>query len=140
MSYLDTKQALIQQLINAAIVPTADIAFENKKFDPAGKSLWLAAYFIPASSETTGKTIGSSDEERGIFQVSVFVNLNAPDYDNAQLATIDAIRLAFPYTGQTSYNGQQVDILESTVNNGVESDAWFQRDISINYLTYSSRV
>jgi len=138
MSYLKTKQALIQQL--KTVVSVDDVAFENKKFNPANKSLWYAAYFIPASTEIMGKTIASSDEQRGIFQVSVFVAINDGDYDTAQLQAIDDVLTGFLYNTSIVYNGQQVDILSSTVNNGTESEAWFQRDISINYLTFSARV
>ena len=49
MSYLKTKQACITHLVNnlPSGVTDTDIAFENKKFNPANKPLWLAAYFIP---------------------------------------------------------------------------------------------
>jgi hypothetical protein len=142
MSYLKTKQALITQLLATPItgITGADIAFENNDFNPTGKSLWLACYFIPATSETLGKTTASSDEQRGIFQVSVFVALNSENYDNAQLTAIDEILSGFLYNTNIVYNGQKVDILTSEVNNGSESEAWFQRDISINYLTFSERV
>ena len=143
MSYLDTKQALIQQLYTAKIntedVLVSDIAFENKKLDPKNKKLWFAAYFIPATSETLGKTVGSGNQQRGIFQVSVFIPLNQTSYDNAQLSAIDNILSVFKYNTETVYNTQTVSILDSTVNNGVETESWFQRDISINYLTFSTR-
>ena len=86
-----------------------------------------------------GKTSTSSDEQRGVFQVSVFTSLNNNDYDNVQLQTIDSILSAFQYNSQTVYNTQTVDILESTVNNGTENESWFKRDVSINYLTFSTR-
>ena len=142
MSYLKTKQALITELLATPItgITGADIAFENNDFNPTGKSLWLACYFIPATSETLGKTTASSDEQRGIFQVSVFVALNSVNYDNAQLTAIDEILSGFLYNTNIVYNGQKVDILTSEVNNGSESEAWYQRDISINYLTFSERV
>jgi len=141
MSYFKTKQALITQLLGASIpnITSSDIAFENKDFDPANKSLWLACYFIPATADSMGKTSASSDEQRGVFQVSVFTSLNNNDYDNAQLQTIDSILSAFQYNSGTVYNNQKVDILESTVNNGTENESWFKRDISVNYLTYSTR-
>jgi len=141
MSYFKTKQALITQLLGASIpnITSSDIAFENKDFDPANKSLWLACYFIPATADSMGKTSASSDEQRGVFQVSVFTSLNNNDYDNAQLQTIDSVLSAFQYNSSTVYNNQKVDILESTVNNGTENESWFKRDISINYLTFSTR-
>ena len=141
MSYYNTKQALITQLLNASIpnITGVDIAFENNDFNPLGKPLWLSCYFIPATSGMMGKSSGSSNEDRGVFQVSVFTALNGDSYDNTQLQTIDSILSAFQYNSSTVYNTQKVDILESTVNNGIENESWFKRDISINYLTFSTR-
>jgi len=141
MSYLNSKQACITHLINnlPSGLTTADIAFENRKFDPSGKDLWLAAYFIPASTEMMGKSATDKDEQRGIFQISVFVSLNSEEFDNAQLTAIDELISAFKYNTQMVYNTQTVQTLESTVNTGSESEAWYQRDISVSYLTFSSR-
>ncbi|HHZ97786.1 MAG TPA: hypothetical protein EYN67_20095 [Flavobacteriales bacterium] len=135
MSYLNTKQAMITHLLSnlPASVTSGDVAFENRKFDPANKDLWLAAYFIPASTEMMGKSATDKDEQRGIFQISVFVSLNSEEFDNAQLTAIDELISAF------KYNTQTVTTLESTVNTGSESEAWYQRDISVSYLTFSSR-
>lgn len=141
MSYLDTKQALITQFLAASVtgLTVNDIAYQNKFFDPANRSLWVALYFIPATSQMMGKSTIDKNEDRGIFQVSVFVSLDNPEYDNAQLTAIDQILTGFQYNSSTVYNGQQVDILDSTVNQGADSESWFQRDISINYLTFSNR-
>ena len=140
MSYFKTKQALLTKLLSVPItgVTADDISFENKTFDPKGRSIWLACYFIPATSESLGKTLDSSDEQRGIFQVSVFVALDDGQYDNLQLQVVD-ILAGFRYSTSTVYNSQQVDILDSTVNNGTENEAYFKRDISINYLAFNKR-
>ncbi len=138
MSYLDTKQAFLTQL--RTVVNVNDLAFENNRFDPKNKSLWFAAYFLPVSSEMMGKTSASGDEQRGIFQVSVFVPVNGFESSNTQLQAIDDVLSGFIYNTSIVYNEQRVDILSSTVNNGTESEAWFQRDISINYLTFTKRV
>ena len=128
MSYFKTKQALLTKLLSVPItgITADDISFENKTFDPKGKSIWLACYFIPATSESLGKTIDSSDEQRGIFQVSVFVAL-------------DAILTEFRYNSVLPFDDIEVYISTSTVNNGIENESWFKRDISINYLTFSNR-
>ena len=138
MSYNNTQKALIQQLLT--IVNPDDVAFENKRYKPDKKQLWYAAWFIPATSEITGKTAQSCDEQRGIFQVSIYIPVNLDDYDNTALEAIDTVLGAFTYNTRTEYNGQKVDILESTVNNGSEFESWYKRDISINYLTFSERV
>lgn len=141
MSYLNISKALTTHLLAnlPAGVTSNDVAFENYKFDPANKSLWLAAYFIPASTVPMGKTDASGDEQRGIFQISVFVALNSPEFDMAQLEAISELTSSFKYNTQMVYNTQTVQALESTVNTGSESEAWYQRDISINYLTFSTR-
>ena len=115
------------------------LTFNGSPIDISNKSLWLACYFIPATTDMMGKSPTSSDEQRGVFQVSVFTSLNGNDYDNAQLQTIDSVLSAFQYNSGTVYNDQKVDILESTVNNGIENESWFKRDISISYLTFSAR-
>ena len=137
MSYFDTRQALIQRLINTSItgITAADISYENSDFDPKGKSKFIAGYFIPATSETTGKEIAAIQERRGIFQVSVYVKLDSGQSDTAQLQMIDDILSGFAYGSAEVYNGQTINILESTVNSGSENEAWFKRDVSITYLT-----
>ncbi len=137
MSYLDTRQALIQKLINTSItgITSNDISYENSGFNPNGKSKFIAGYFIPATSETTGKEIAAIQEKRGIFQVSVYVKLNGGNYDITQLQIVDDILSGFVYGSEAVYNGQTISILESTVNSGSENESWFKRDVSINYLT-----
>ena len=137
MSYFDTRQALIQRLINTSItgITAADISYENSDFDPKGKSKFIAGYFIPATSETTGKELAAIQERRGIFQISVYVKLDSGQSDTAQLQMIDEILSGFAYGSVEVYNGQTINILESTVNSGSENEAWFKRDVSINYLT-----
>jgi len=141
MSQLNTKQAFISHLINN--LPTGvtvnDVAFENKKFNPKGKGLWLAAYYIPATSDMMGKSTTDRDEERGLYQVSVFVPLNSDNYDNVQLQAIDELKSAFSYNTELVYNDQIVSVLDSETNAGVESESWFQRDLTINFLTFTNR-
>ena len=138
MSYLDTRNALVTQLLT--VVSAADLALSNDKFDPAGKSLWYDAFLIPATTDMMGKSIQSGDEQRGIFQVSVFIPINDGNSDMVQLQAIDSVLSGFLYNNRLVYNGQQVDVLSSDVNTGLENESWFKRDISINYLTFSERV
>lgn len=142
MSYLDTKQALIQQLLTAtsALFTVNDVAYENNVFDPSNKTAWLESFFIPATSEATSKDSNTTYDDRGIFQVSVFVKLNSGNYDNNQLQIVDDILRVFKSNSSIVYNNQVVDILDSTVNNGLSSESWFKRDISINYFTFSERI
>jgi hypothetical protein len=137
MSYLDTRQALIQKLVGTSItgITSADISYENSGFNPKGKSKFIAGYFIPATSETTGKELAAIQERRGIFQISVYVKLDGGQSDITQLEIVDSILSGFVYGSEAVYNGQTISILESTVNSGSENESWFKRDVSINYLT-----
>lgn len=137
MSHYDIKQALLQQLLTT--VNADDVGFENNKYTPDGKVLWYTAYYIPTVTEMIGKDGLSSDEQRGVFQVSVFVAANSDNYDNAQLQAIDALLNTFRYNTNIVYNNQSVDILSADVGNGRQSEAWYQRDISINYLAFTQR-
>lgn len=137
MSHYDIKQALLQQLLTA--VSASDVAFENKKFTPSNKNLWYGAYYIPTVTEMMGKDASSKDEQRGIFQISVFINANSDNHDNAQLQSIDTLLNTFRYNTNIVYNTQSVDILSADVSNGRQSEAWYQRDISINYLAFTQR-
>ena len=139
MSYLNTRNALVQKLVDSGIKPFNEISVENDSFDPNDLDSFFACYFIPATTEMLGKDSLSVDQQRGIFQVSVYVKLNSGQYDLLQMNLIDQIISEFSYNSKAVYNTQTVDILESTVNNGTEESAWFKRDISINYLTFSTR-
>jgi len=141
MSQLDTKQAFLSHLLDnlPAGVTSGDVAFENKRFDPSGKDLWLAAYYIPATSDMMGKSANDADEDRGLYQVSVFVPLNSEGYDKVQLQAIDELKSAFRYNTELVYNDQVVSVLDSETNAGVESESWFQRDLTINFLTFTNR-
>ena len=137
MSELNTKQALVQQLLTVA--DSADVAFENKDFDPSGKPFWFACYYRNATEESTGKTLASSDQSFGFFQVTVYTERNLVNYDNLLLEKFDLIKSAFRNTTSVTHSGQKVDILETTSTDARPESGWFKKDLSINYMTFSAR-
>jgi hypothetical protein len=141
MSYLNTRQALVTQFLATSVtgLTVADIATDNEFFDPANKSLWAMLTVIPASSDAQGKGSTDTNEDRGIFQVSLFIPVNTKDRSILSATAVDQVRAGFQFNTATVYNGQQVSIQDITVNQGRVTEAWFQTDISINYLTFSNR-
>ena len=141
MSYLKTRQALVTQFLATTVtgLTVNDIATDNEFFDPANKSLWVNLAVIPASSQSIGKAYTDNNEDRGIFQISVFIPVNAKDRSILSATAVDQIRAGFQFNSESVYNGQAVSMQDTTVNQGRLSEAWFQTDISINYLTFSSR-
>ena len=141
MSYLKTRQALVTQFLATTVtgLTADDIATDNEFFDPVNKSMWVSLAVIPASSQSIGKAYTDNNEDRGIFQVSVFIPVNAKDRSILSATAVDQIRSGFQFNTESVYNGQAVSMQDTTVNQGRLSEAWFQTDISINYLTFSSR-
>ena len=141
MSYLNIKQALVSKLLSATLtgISVDDMAFENHEFKSDNKDIFLSVDFIPVATEITGKTVASTDEVRGVFQIGVFVKLNAGNYDNTQLIAVDEIISEFRYNDQATFDGQVVYVLESTVTDGTTDDTWFKRAVSINFLTFNDR-
>jgi hypothetical protein len=140
MSYLDTRQALVTQFLATAVtgLTVADIGYDSF-FKPANKSLWVMLTVIPASSSAMGKGHTDANEDRGIFQVSVFIPIKTKDKDIVAYTAVDEVLAGFQFNTSAVYNGQDVTILDATVNQARLSEAWFQTDISINYLTFSNR-
>lgn len=137
MSELNTKQALVQQLLTVA--DSSDIAFENKDFNPDGKPFWFACYYRGATEESTGKTLTSSDQAFGFFQVAVYTERNLSNYDNLLLEKVDLIKSAFRNTASVTYSGQRVYILDTSSNDARPENGWFKKDLTINYMTFSAR-
>ena len=132
MNLLDVRNALVQAVIDNTTVP---IAYENSEFDPVGLDAFISTHFMPATSEAMGKLQDSNDDERGVFQISVFVKSNADDYDNQQWAIILGFKSIF--FNSAVIGG--VEIKEVTTNSGYPVESWYKRDISINYIAFTTR-
>ena len=141
MSEYDTLQALRTIYQSSNVVPPGDTSYIDppEAFDPAGKSIWIDEAFMPATSESTGKTKSSSDEDRGVYQIAIYAPLLTRDYGASVSAAVTSIKSAFYYGASEVYNGTKVDILEVTAQGQVEDEAWVRRIISINYLNYITR-
>ena len=139
MSDLNIRNALAETLVSAGI-PLERIAFENTSFDPLGKDYYIAFYFFPNEDRATGKSQTDSVDQDGFVQVSVFVEANRGDYGALYYQTIDTLKSVFLSGTQTSYNGQNVMILDSTNINPTITESWYQGGLTINYQAFKTRV
>jgi hypothetical protein len=134
MSQLEMRDSLLAKVIDVVEGDLClKLAYENKDFDPTGLDAWCSFHFVPATSESTGKSQPSSDEEFGFVQVSVYVKKGT--FDNLHYEVIDALKKVF-YFGVTI---DDVNILDVTSNNGYPLDVWYKRDLSINYSSFQGR-
>lgn len=134
MSYFDTRQGLFKHLIDSAIF--SELFFENSIDEPT-QDLSAVCYFIPATSESVGKSETSADDRRGIFQVSIYSKKG--EFDNDLLVKCDEVSSLFKWGTKISYNGLDIFIQDSTLNEGAEAEGYFRRDLSINYMTLAER-
>ena len=139
---IDTYDALVSKLIAIGVTGidyTNDVAWDNESFDPAGKELWLSAYYMPATFGTDAKD-QAGIAERGIFQVSVNIPVNdRGDGASAKYSRNALIALAEILTGFASgivceYNSVKVQILDSSTPPPLPGGGWWQSVISINYV------
>jgi len=137
---IDTYNALVTKLLSLALtdITTDDIAWDNARFDPAGKSAWLSAYFIPATIGTQAKD-GAGIAERGIFQVTV--NVPSGDsgdltvqYNTSALTIAQEVLKGFASGTVCEYNNEKVQTLDSSLASPVNGGGWYQVPISINYV------
>ena len=133
MSVISLRNSLITGV--KAAIPTIPLAYENKTFDPSGVDVFASLHYIPATVEALGKQKPSRDDVRGIFQVSIFVKLNAIDYDNRQLQIAEDLKQTF-FVGATV---GEAFIESAELGQGTQDEGWFKRDLSINYISYQTR-
>tara|TARA_R110000782_G_scaffold107110_1_gene195494 strand:- start:75 stop:488 length:414 start_codon:yes stop_codon:yes gene_type:complete len=137
MSYIDTRNALFTGALSGLSVP---VAMPNISFNHDNLDAWVALYFIPATSQSLGKTKASGDERRGLMQASVYIKADSVNYDNLQLQIIDQLTSILWNGSVLVSNGQEVHILESTANEGSVNGSYFKRDLTINYLAITQRI
>jgi len=138
MSHINIRNELSTALEGAVSVP---IAYENYEFDSNNNEAFVAQFYLPQTSEGMGKTFASSDDERGAFQISVFIQVNAldgsgePIFDTLQLEIIDDIKTVF-YTN--AFIGEvYIDSVE--VGAGSIENGWYKRDATVNWISYQTR-
>lgn len=74
MSYTTIRRALDTGLNTWASSYVISVAWPNIKFD--GALPYVGVFFLPAETETLGLAVGSADSKQGIYQVSVYTELN----------------------------------------------------------------
>lgn len=142
MSYAVTRNSILTALlsrveqIELVLGYPIGIAHENDSFDPTGYKMWLAYAYTPTTSESMGKIDTDSDDERGFFQVSCYIETGNQTLYNEQLAFFDMLKSEF----KSGSLKNAVIIDSATINGGRTQDNYFVRDMTINYKTFIKRV
>ena len=116
---------------------------ENTNFNPqtdlgTGVEQWAEIFQLPVDNISMMKG-GSpaADENSGIFQVSLFTS-NVNDGSTDLLTLADTVAGTFTH-GTTFSDFEDVQILNTSRNNGRNEGGYFQIDLSINWQSYVDR-
>lgn len=130
-SFVGTLVGIIEQY-NTDNSANVGFTFDNDAaFEPSEFEQWVMGSLIIGQNSPLAKD-RLIDEDLGIYQASVFVKNQSEQMDRTQLKLIDAIKSGFRNAslGKISIDSQQA-------NAGRKDDAWFVRDLSINYYVLS---
>lgn len=103
----------------------------------ATTELYIAEFFMPVTEESLGKNSTSSDESRGIYQVSVY----GKDGGGRRLvrSVADQIQSNFPYNRSYTRDNTTVTSMNTNQSSGRNSDGRYIIDVSINWFSYILR-
>lgn len=128
MSYLAIHKALTQSIIDLAL--GLPIAHQNKSFSAKNRTSFIDVSILPASVEVISKD--SLDEERGVYQISLYTK------SNTNIATIygiaDTIAAYYIHGLELTSGTQKVFIDRTERNGGRNGEGWFIIDLSVYYI------
>jgi len=135
MSALKIYQAFVQTLRNGAYLSGVSIAYENQAFTPkAGKPYAELRYF---PNETAPLGLKHTDETTGVFSIvlkypvdvgAIVVKSKAQDIANA-----------FKAGSVINYDGQRVDVVNSSSGSGRTENGWYIQTVDIRFRAFSAR-
>jgi hypothetical protein len=137
MSQYLIHQALTQKVIDLALgIP---LSHENDDFDPeAQNSLFADLTLLTGDTESMGKAPLDSDDNIGIYQISLYeVSGNSV---KSILQTADTVMNAFKFGTEMTKGAVTVQVTNASRNGGRNVDGWYVIDISITYSAYVARV
>lgn len=128
----EIRNSFRDRILQSAIIPAADIAWENITHDPANKALWMRENYLPAVEEAA---TSSGDMISGIFQYSIFTPVDTSDvvavskgvaignlWETQEVIDTDNYRISIDRT-RCSFQGTFDDI-------------WFSYIIDIEFTAY----
>lgn len=133
MSHRKISAALSTHLSTLPSLPP--VAWENAPFKPVSGTLYLRENYIPASVSAIGIENSSSDDANGIYQVSVFAELDK--YKLIAQTVVDSIASHFARGTALLYESQCVRIETVDVSAALIGGGWYNIPISINWRSIS---
>lgn len=133
MSHRKISAALSTHLSTLSGLPP--VAWENAPFKPVSGVLYLRESYLPGDTVAVGMENSSSDDATGIYQVSVFAEMD--QYKLIAQTMAESIASHFARGTNLSYETQKVMITTVDTNAGSISDGWYSIPVSITWRSFS---
>jgi hypothetical protein len=133
MAHQKIRYALLERLINMADVPT--VVTENVPFTPSQGQIYIKESYLPAETTTVGTSGTSSDEYRGIYQVSIYLPMDIGSDAGYKLAS--DIRARFSKGLHLTRLGQIVQVQQVSIAAAVPMESRWMIPVSINWRAFS---
>ncbi len=130
----EVREPFRERIDNSGIFEADEINWENLKFNPSQKELWMQEAYLPvAESFLTSQY----DLLEGIFRYKVFTPVNSSKGDT--VANEKAIALANLFTNAEVITTDNYKISVDSVSRGFQGrfdDKWYLITININFRAY----
>jgi len=114
-----------------------DVAWPNRTYTPVIGTTYLRPTLLPADS--IAATVGTSgtDENIGVYQVSVFTE--AGNGKSAGMVMSDLIASHLKRDTELTYNSRTVRIKNVSQSPASTSGGWFQIPVNIEYYAFTAK-
>lgn len=131
---ISTVSGIVQ---NLPIIPEAAVAWENKNFDPAGKSLWCSVFYRP--NTPIARTIGPGgiDEIDGFIQIDF--NIQPDKGEGLFIDWNKKARLFFHGGRFFSHSGHSVIVTSSGMGQSRHVDNYFRQSLTVAFRSHLKR-
>ena len=135
-AFNDIPAALTSAYRAGGFFTDAQTSYPNSSFSKPGPNVeWASLFNLPATASTDA--INGRDEYAGIFQI----DLNYPLDSGAggPQAKADAIRAVFRRGAAFVSGGQRVEIVSTSIAQGVPVEGWYRVPVSVSYRAFVVR-
>ena len=135
-AFNDIPAALTSAYRAGAFFTNAQTAFPNSFFSkPGPNGAWASLFNLPATAATDA--INGRDEYAGIFQIDLNYPLDSGAGGAQEKA--DAIRAVFRRGAAFVSGGQRVEIVSTSIAQGVPVEGWYRVPVSVSYRAFVVR-
>ena len=120
------------------IIPAANIAWENRKFEPPVSDLWSSVFYVPNNPDGRTIGVGGIDEENGFMQIDFSIPTQSGD--ESLNDWYDKARIFFVAGRSFQYATQNVLVISSGMTQGRVIDNYFRKSLTVFFKAQVKRT